>query len=137
VAWVKCSVNRTLTNLRRKRKKELSRLRNCDIRCFSMCSIMVHLYLWIYWPCYLYLKWLHTHRSRLYVITRILNMCIDVYVHVCLIMRAYRCLCIRIWLYDMLRCRNLGNYSPVFKAINNVCRSLLTKRVIFLISLTK
>jgi len=35
-------------------------------------------------------------------------------------MRAYRCLCICIWLYDMLRRRNLSNYSPMFKAINNV-----------------
>ena len=47
-------------------------------------------------------------------------MCVGAHVHVCLIMCAYRCLCIRIWPYDMLRRRNLGNYSPMFKAIKNV-----------------
>jgi len=66
------------------------------------------------------LKWLHMHRTRLSVMKWILNMFIVAYVHVCLMMCAYRCLCIRIWLYDMLRRRNLGNYSPMFKAINNV-----------------
>jgi len=67
--------------------------------------------------------------------TRILNMCIGAYVHVCLIIRAYQCLCIRIRLYDMLRRRNLDNYAPVFKEINSVYRSLLAKPAI--ISLTK
>ena len=76
-------------------------------------------------------------RSRLYFMKRTLNMRIDAYMHVCSLMCAYRCLCIRIWLYDILRRRNLGNYAPVFKVINNVCRPLLAKRVIFLISLTK
>ena len=64
-------------------------------------------------------------------------MCIGAYVHICLLMCAYRCLCIRIWLYDMLKRRNLDNYAPVFTTINNVCRSLLAKLVIFLISLAK
>jgi len=135
VAWIKYWVARTLTNIRRKRKKEPSRLWNCYIHYFSMCSIMVHLYLCVCWPCYVYLKWLHTRQSRLYVLTQILNMCIGAYVYVCLIMCAYWCLCIRIWLYDTLKCRNLGNYAPVFEVINNVRRSLPAKRVTFLISL--
>jgi len=82
--------------------------------------IVALLYLCVYWPCYLYLKWLHTRRSRLYVMKRTLNMCIGAYVRVCLMMCAYRCLYIRLWLYDMLKCRNLGNYLPIFKMINNV-----------------
>ena len=47
-------------------------------------------------------------------------MCIGTYVHVCLMMCTYRCVCILIWLYYMLRRKNLGNYSPMFKAIDNV-----------------
>ena len=39
----------------------------------------------------------------------------------CLLMCAYQCLSIRLWLYDMF---------------NNVCRPLLVKRVIFLVSFT-
>jgi len=101
-----------------------------------MCSIMVHLYLYVYWPSYLYLKWVRMRRSRLYIMKRILNMCIGAYVHVCLIMCVYRCLCLWIWLYDMLRRGNLGNYAPLFKVIKNVCRPLLVKRVIFLVSFT-
>jgi len=66
------------------------------------------------------LEMMCTRRSRFYVIKRTLTMCIGAYVHVCLIMCAYRCLYMWIWLYDMLRRRNLGNYSPMFKMINNV-----------------
>ena len=66
---------------------------------------------------------------------RILNKCIGAYSHGWLIMCAYRCLCMCNGLYDMLRRRNLGNDSPMFKAINNVFSFNNYSRNNFLISL--
>jgi len=93
-------------------EKERSNLADYGIVIFvsSQCGRLYYTYILRLLTMLIMLEMICMCWSRLNGMKRILNMCIGAYVHVHLIMCAYRCLCMCNGLYDMLRRRNLGNF---------------------------